>query len=346
MDNEIIEQLFMSLANATKEQGIGLFSEHHKGISVDVSLENFHELGFPTSEMLARKVCFIDGGNLEIFSAPNFSVQLIRLYYTIYANNKRIHSERSEFFCLVKSAIKNGKLYFETEAFGKSPVGKLSFYSYDQELRSGVSRIQASAIGNNVRKLCEIRIIEECAMHLDRGDFVIMDGELSEKTMTEHNFFESAYRLCDEKGIIISALAKTNTLLTDSGDSLTSLIFSSCPDGEWAYYPLVKEDSSKYSLKRCMVKLNLRSNHSFKLEIRSFVDQMLILAQLLKANSVDPVFLGYPYGLIEADRFARVTKEELEYLRTKLLAGSERGFKTMSRYFHLMDAHDILDNIG
>ena len=33
---------------------------------------------------------------------------------------------------------------------------------------------------------------------------------------------------------------------------------------------------------------------------------------MLSSISVDPVFLGYPYGLVEADKLARVTNKEVE----------------------------------
>ena len=346
MDNEIIEQLFLSLNNATKDQGSQVFSEMHKTLAVPISKDNFFSILDIDENDCRRKACFIDGGNLEIFTAPNFSVQMIRIYYTIYSNNKRVFSDRKEFFVLIKSVIRNGKLFYEAESFGKSPVGKLSFYAYDQELRTGVSKLQISSLGGLVRRLCEIRIIEECANHLDEGDFVVMDGDLQEKTQLEHNFFESVNRLCDSKKIIIAAIAKTNSLLTDSGNAFSTLLLEHCNEGEWIYYPLVTEDANRYSLKRCMFRLHEKSKHVFKVEIVSSVDEIKVLANILKKNSVDPVFLGYPYGLIEADRFARVTKEELEYLRTKLLAASERGFKSMNKYFNLMNAHEILDNIG
>ena len=41
-----------------------------------------------------RKTAFVDGGNQEILGAPNFSVQLNRVYFGMWSGNKRI-PERS-----------------------------------------------------------------------------------------------------------------------------------------------------------------------------------------------------------------------------------------------------------
>ena len=36
-----------------------------------------------------KKTAFIDGGNQEVLGAPNFSVQLNRVYFGIWSGNKR-----------------------------------------------------------------------------------------------------------------------------------------------------------------------------------------------------------------------------------------------------------------
>ena len=47
------------------------------------------------------------------------------------------------------------------------------------------------------------------------------------------------------------------------------------------------------------------------LDITNQLDEDYILS--LVDNSKDPVFYGYPYLLIEADKLARVTNKEKEY---------------------------------
>jgi len=46
--------------------------------------------------------------------------------------------------------------------------------------------------------------------------------------------------------------------------------------------------------------------------------------------------------LVEADRYARVSNEEKEYLKTRFLA--EAG--DLGRYLRAQDAHSVLDSVG
>ena len=117
--------------------------------------------------------------------------------------------------------------------------------------------------------------------------------------------------------IVICALSKTCELFTDKGNSILSLLNEIQPDKEWYYYPITKTNQ-KYEI--LFIKLNEKSKYIFRLDVLNKdmgkVEQVL---SLLKSNSKDPVFLGYPYGLIEADRFARISNEELELLKTKFM---------------------------
>ena len=64
------------------------------------------------------------------------------------------------------------------------------------------------------------------------------------------------------------------------------------------------------------------------------------VAAALAANATDAAFPGYPYGLIEADKFAQVTRTEGEQLKLRLLA---KGGKELQQHLHALDAHDILN---
>jgi hypothetical protein len=65
----------------------------------------------------------------------------------------------------------------------------------------------------------------------------------------------------------------------------------------------------------------------------------------LASNSNDPVFYGYPYSLIEADKEARVSNKEKEYFKTIFLSKSKK--KDRLKYLlSNLDSHDILDRIS
>ena len=62
--------------------------------------------------------------------------------------------------------------------------------------------------------------------------------------------------------------------------------------------------------------------------------------------SNDPVFPGYPYPLIYADKFARITNQEKEFLRTQFITKLGHDFNKLKKYINSTNAHDILDNIS
>ena len=59
---------------------------------------------------------------------------------------------------------------------------------------------------------------------------------------------------------------------------------------------------------------------------------------------MDPVFIGYPYGLVEADRIARISNQEKESLKTMFLVKLRN--KNIEKYLSSVNAHEILDRIS
>src|SRR3989338_4260190 len=137
MDPEIVEQLFLSLKEASSKEGTRLHIEGHGKKAISFDNVSFIPI-IPDSEAtLSYPIVFVDGGNLEIFSSPHFSVQVIRLCAVKYQGTKRETRAIREFFCLIKTVVKEDMLTIEVESFGNSPIGKLSFKAYDPELTEG-----------------------------------------------------------------------------------------------------------------------------------------------------------------------------------------------------------------
>ncbi len=91
MEKEIINSIINSLNENIKEKGSYAQFNDPSYEPIKISKDNFHEI---KNISLNKKIAFIDGGNAEILKAPNFSLQLIRTYYTIYKENKRINSKK------------------------------------------------------------------------------------------------------------------------------------------------------------------------------------------------------------------------------------------------------------
>ena len=67
---------------------------------------------------------------------------------------------------------------------------------------------------------------------------------------------------------------------------------------------------------------------------------------MLSANCKDPVFIGYPYGLIEADKNARISNQEKDMLLTLFSTKFGKDWERIKESLSNIDAHEILDNIS
>jgi len=84
-----------------------------------------------------------------------------------------------------------------------------------------------------------------------------------------------------------------------------------------------------------IVRLHSSAKHCFRFEIfneQSLVDFGRVVGILCNASK-DISLPGYPYGLIKADKLARVGENERKYLKTRFLSNTDDS-----------TIHDVLDN--
>ena len=110
---EIAEILSLDLSE--RELGNPYFNSDYR--SCPLNKEYFHEINSSETD---RKIAFVDGGNQELLPSPTYSVQLNRVYFSIFKNNKRfpIKSEipqRMEFLSYTSSKLKDGDIIFQTK---------------------------------------------------------------------------------------------------------------------------------------------------------------------------------------------------------------------------------------
>jgi len=142
------------------------------------------------------------------------------------------------------------------------------------------------------------------------------------------------------KNLDLCALSKTTNILTNKG-RVFAAVLNSLSEGSWSYHPVY----SGGKLDTSFVKLNNNAKHVFRLDMNDPTKREE-LNGILKKQSNDPVFPGYPYGLLEADRLARVSKKEQEYLRTKFMTKFGKSWRNVKTYLRTKDAHEILDSIS
>ncbi len=260
------------------------------------------------------RVSFVDGGNCELLGGPHFSLQFCRIAHVTYEENKLIDSSREEFFILVETVQDLGDIGFETRLFGKEMDIPL-FSASDPFLTRKDKRASPTTVAGLVRRLCEIYKANTLSGK------VVLDGNLQAEHPVVRKHLTGA----------LYAVSKTCEVYTDTGDALGVALQKLSPYDSFAYYPLAEH------LQMSMVKLHPQSKYVFKVE--GGID----IIPLLASHARDPAFLGYPYGLLQADKLARVTNEEQRYLKLRFthLLGEEK----ITQHLNTLNAHDVLDTI-
>jgi len=246
-------------------------------------------------------LAFVDGGNNEIIGGSNFTIQKARTYYCVYENGKRIKQERKDYTITVFT--KNDKLIGETEGI------RIEIEQNDPTLTYSGFCVQPTTVAQFIRRLLELKMASQLPYT------TVIDGDLEPKRPEEKEFITAN----------ICGLSKTSTLVTDSGMSAIQAVLKKAPTGKW----MAKLTENTY-----FAKLHEKSQHVFRIDCH---DAEII--RELCANAKDPTFLGYPYGLIEAHKMAKVGEQETQQEKLILLS------KHPELMNHTNDAHDVLDNI-
>ena len=336
--------------------------------SCPLNREYFHEIN---SSKTDRKIAFVDGGNQELLPSPVYSVQLNRVYFSIFKNNKRfpIQSEipqRMEFLSYTSSKLKDRDINFETKI---RPVKeKFSDFLPDERDLQATAREEKVEAGTQVgmdrmasmaRRFAEWKITERIIdSELESGDIIIRDGSLQTGHQHEYKYVEDVFRKAMEKDVIITGLSKTCRLTTDTQVSLIDSIQRLAEESKikydkWCYYPVAwsKEDNREHKAVIMVVKLNKHAHTAFRFEIfkeqaENMSDKEIFeLIACIADNSRDIKVPGYPYGLIDADLWARVKNEEMEGYKTRLYSELSRmGIWTqVNPLIKIVNTHEKLD---
>lgn len=331
--------------------------------------ENIKEIKEVKSD---RKIAFVDGGNQELLGAPNFSVQINKVYFCIFQGDKRILVKslppRIEFFSTTYSTMKpannNNEVYYDTELFPTSTeitsllpdVKDLSFSSFDRSVTIGNQRADIARVASIARRFAEWTMASNIVeAELDKDDIVVIDGSLESAFKHEPKYLGQLFSMGKKNGVTITGLSKTSRLFTNSGLSLLGAVqkvSESVPYAKW-YLPIAFSKSASHEAVILVAKFHKAAERVFRYEIQrdQFKDLKEneieeIIGQLAN-NSKDIAFPGYPYGLVDADTFGRVRDEEVGHYQAILMSEiSKLGkWKKFARHLHSIDAHDYLNMV-
>jgi hypothetical protein len=336
--------------------------------SIPLDPEFFTQIPATSAE---RLVAFVDGGNMEIASAPNFAIALTRLYFSLFKGDKRIEShylpQRVDFYTVCFAVLKSGQIVYRTEFIPLKEewreylpsIQDLELNSFDRTIMLGMQRASINRVLDVARAFAEWRfssyVIKE---ELQKGDVLVRDGSLQTSVTNESKYANEAYEFALEKGIYFSGISKTSTLFTDTGQPLFSAIHelseaTPLKDDSWYYHPIVEIDHPDHRAAMFAVKLNKQSEYVFRFEIlrdqvtKQTFKEVESVISALAANSVDIGFPGYPYGLIDADRLGRVSMNEktAHAFQFKAAASRKGVWEKISKFIKSSDAHEILNKL-
>ncbi len=356
--------------NLIEELGSHLTQKEHS----DVVLNNGEGKQFEIkpSEFMAikptdilRKIAFVDGGDGTLEESPNFLITINRVYFSIFEGKRRIKPKsnpRIQFFACVTSKIqtKDGKkkIIYDTRLFVHKDEDQ-QYLPSEPDLTSQVERtsiLQGARLNSLGRRFAEwkmtLHVIEN---ELNAGDVIVMDGSLQTQFKNETKYANMVYDAALQKGIIVCGLAKTSRLITESGDPLLARIAEIAEDvsfGTW-YVKVAEKVSSDDRGFMLAAKFHEKSPFVFRFEIlqeqfkHMTLDEINSVLYSLAANSQDVAMIGYPYGAIDADRFAQVRMDELEMYRGLVLSEKLKKpeWKKFQKYSASLSAHDVLNGI-
>ena len=343
MHDEVVEKILALLDNSVVTAAYPKFSgEGYKPCRID--LKNFHEIIRLNDN---KRIAFVDGGNAEIIGSANFSLSLIRVCYVIYQNNRKIISKKFEIFAFVQAINQNNEIYYKASYFKvNNPIDldEISFSSFDHTLMLGINRADISSIASAIRRFAELKLAKMIADN-KLSDIILLDGNLQNTLTNENQYLSQLYESCSKNNIILAALSKTNSLFTDNGNLLSAVLGSISELSSWFYYPIAEIKNTNHKAEMFFAKFHEKSKHIFRFEI--FNKQKAKAEEIINALAgvcADPIFIGYPYGMVEADRVARISNNEKESLKTMFLVRLNN--KNIEKYLNSKNVHEILDRIS
>ncbi len=307
----------------------------------------------------SRKMAFVDGGNGLLAESANHLIMVNRVYFSLFQGSRRVApvcGPRIQFFSYVVLDTPDTGITYSTRLFPYTDNDR-RFLPDESALSSkieGNSVLDSSRFSSLSRRFAEwqmaIRVVES---ELEAGDMLVMDGSLQTSFENEAQYADRLYRAAQDKGVIVCGLAKTSRLVTKSGHPLLARVAEiarDVPYGSW-YVKVadrISPDGKEFML---AVKFHNESRFVFRFEIlrdqfhSMTPDDLDSVLGSLAENSRDVSMIGYPYGALDADRFAQIRTNELSMYRrhAKIEMLKRPEWKMMQMYDTSLMAHDVLN---
>ncbi len=319
-----MQEAWQFLLNEVKEDTPLPSKESWKGITI---LEDqFHSFSSQKG-----KVGYVDGGSSVLLEAPSFILQKVRLVGVIFDQGKRVRSKKEEFEVIVQ--LSKGE--WKVSCFPENVFSNLRMGLKESSLQEGSSLVKCLKVGEIVRRLAELDFLARF-MRETTADVFVLDGSFEATTPFERPFLKQI----QEQGQLSVGLSKTSKVLTKEGLDVASVL-AKRKEGAWWYHPIL-ETAEEWDFS--FVRLHNQSKYVFRLDFWKGKEIGKALSYL-GGESKDPIFPGYPYGLIVVDQLARVRNEERDFLLMRFKVEAAGKWESIASCLRSIDAHSVLDEI-
>lgn len=289
------------------------------------------------SENISTKIASVDGGQSELFATPTSAVYILRVASVVYQQNRCLQRSSRTWFALL--AISDSALIVDLFDEQGVQCTKEFLLSSLVALPQRDDFLTFSPYAGFVREYLELEEYQRVAGDLKQGDILLRDGLLS--NLSVHSQLSELSTFCQHHGVALLGFAKTTTLKTEQGESFPGALARVALQGSW-YYHHYHRGGDTFST--FFVKLHARTQYIFHVETLSGADVRPTFSQLAH-HARDPIFLGYPYGLIAVDQLARVSNQEQSYFKMLFESRSGSFWKELQPLRNAVNAHAILDTI-
>lgn len=231
-------------------------------------------------------------------------------------------------------------------------------------LSDGVFKGQLSRAAELARRMAELSLMKnlmDMKNPMESSSYngtyaintIIRDGNLQSQSEPEMRLLKELVAEASLHDTIVGSVAKTSGLLTDSGKPLSSAVDSIASSrnisGAWLFGPIAEIFQDSCNTLMFAARFNKSSRHIFRAEFLNSkpeknIDCLVSACRALAENSNDPVFLGYPFGLVEAHRLARVEPSDASLLSERIALLSKKQ-SALQQAISDKDAHGILDRL-
>ena len=320
-----------------------------------------------------RRIAFVDGGNAMLAEAPSFVIYINRVYYSMFSGRRRekpIRQPRVEFFsCMTSKSTPSqssnthaDEAYYSTRLFTRNDADH-DRLPQDDDL--GISRNDAKSQGLSRESLRTMpREMAEWAVagsvidgELNDGDILVMDGTLQTRSVLESKFAAPICKKATQKGVVLCGLAKTSTLVTTDNLPLigraSELAETAGLRGRRWFVGVCNRATANDMGYMYIVRFHERSRYTFRFSVLGEQHEGMAHAEVesvlasIAANSRDISMPGYPYGAIDADRFAKVRNREAAMHRNMLDAelACMPGGEGIAAQIRSMSMHRALNRV-